>query len=111
MTVQRLETMDLDGLGIQLEALLLVGQEFLHILALVALELDHLAHLRVVDDGAIASELLLDNLEDLFLVELLWQALHRGQGLTTIAFFEVCQQKTREEEDDGEDLRWIRMWM
>ena len=80
--------MDFDGLRIQLQPLLLIDQEFLHILALVALELNHLAHLRVVDDGAIASELLLDDLEDLLLVEFLWQALDRGQCLATIAFCE-----------------------
>ena len=83
---RRLEPVNLDGLGIQLEALLLVDEEFLHVLALVALQLDHLAHLRVVDDGAIARELLLDHLEDLLLVELLRQALHRRQGLAAIAF-------------------------
>ena len=85
MRQRRLETMDLDGLRIQLQALLLIDQEFLHILALVALELDHLAHLGVVDDGAIAGELLLDHLEDLLLVELLWEPLHRRQCLATIA--------------------------
>jgi len=77
--------MDLDGLGVKLQTLFLVGKKLLDILALIALELDHLAHLRVVDDGAIASELLLDDLEDLLLVELLRQALDRRQGLTTIA--------------------------
>ena len=76
----------LNGLGIQLQPFLLIGQEFLHILALIALELDHLAHLRVVDDGAIAGEFLLDHFKDLLLIELFGQALHRGQGLTTIAF-------------------------
>jgi hypothetical protein len=50
-----LETVDLDGLGIKLEALLLVGQELLDILTLISLELNHLTHLGVVDDGAIAS--------------------------------------------------------
>ena len=76
----------LNGLRIQLQPFLLISQEFLHILALIALELDHLAHLRVVDDGAIAGEFLLDYFENLLLVELFGQALHRGQGLTTIAF-------------------------
>ena len=85
----RLETVDLDGLGIQLQALLLVDQELLHILALVALQLDHLSHLRVVDDGAIARELLLDHLEDLLLVEFLGQALDRGQCLATIALLDA----------------------
>ena len=45
----------LDGLGIKLEALLLVSQELLDILSLVTLQLNHLAHLSVRDDGAIAS--------------------------------------------------------
>lgn len=85
---RRLETVDLDGLRIQLQPLLLIDQELLHILALVPLELNHLAHLRVVDDGAIAGEFLLDDLEDLLLVELLWQALDRGQCLATIALCE-----------------------
>lgn len=43
----------LDGLGIKFQPFLLVDQELLHILALIALKLDHLAHFRVVDDGAI----------------------------------------------------------
>lgn len=45
----------LDGLGIQLQTLLLIREEFLNILALIALQLDHLSHLCVNDDGAIAS--------------------------------------------------------
>jgi hypothetical protein len=44
----------LDGLGIKLEALL-VSQELLDILSLITLQLNHLAHLSVSDDGAIAS--------------------------------------------------------
>lgn len=69
--------MDLDSLAIKAQALLLVGQEVLNIFALIALELDHLAHLRVCDDGAIARKLLLDHFEDLLLVEFLGQALDR----------------------------------
>lgn len=45
----------LDGLGIKRQAFLLVDQKFLNVFALIPLELDHLAHLSVVDDGAIAS--------------------------------------------------------
>lgn len=78
--------MDLDGLAIETQALLLVGQEVLNIFALVTLELDHLTHLRVSDDGAITGELLLDDLEDLLLVKLLGQPLDGGQRLATIAF-------------------------
>jgi hypothetical protein len=83
--VDVLETVDLYGLCIEAQALLLIGKEFLDILALVALQLDHLAHLRVGDDGAIAGELLLDHFEDLLLVEFLGEALHRRQGLAAIA--------------------------
>jgi hypothetical protein len=45
---------DLDGLGVELQTVL-AGKEILEILALVALELDHLAHLSIVDDGAVAG--------------------------------------------------------
>lgn len=76
--------MYLYGLCIELEAIL-GNEELLDILALISLQLNHLAHLTVVDDRAIASELLLDDLEDLLLVELLGQALDCGQSLATIA--------------------------
>lgn len=46
--------MDFNGLGVELKTVL-AGKEFLEILALVALELDHLSHLSIVDDGAIAG--------------------------------------------------------
>ena len=45
----------LDGLGIQLQTFLLIGKEFLNIFTLVTLKLDHLAHLTINNDGAIAS--------------------------------------------------------
>ena len=75
---------NLDGLGIKTEALLLVTQEFLDILSLITLELDDFTHLGVAHDGAIASELLLDHLEDLLLVKLLGETLDSGQGLATV---------------------------
>lgn len=50
-----LETVDLDSLGIELETFLLVDKKILDVFALIALELDHLAHLGIVDNGAIAS--------------------------------------------------------
>lgn len=77
--------MHLHGRGVEAETFLLVREELLNILALVALELDDLTHLRVAHDGAIASELLLDHLEDLLLVELLGQTLDSSQGLATVA--------------------------
>jgi hypothetical protein len=67
----RLETVDLDGFAIEAQALLLVRQEVLNIFTLVALELNHLAHLGVGDDSAIAGKLLLDDFEYLLLVEFL----------------------------------------
>lgn len=77
--------MDFDGLGIELETFLLVGQELLNILTLISLQLNHLSHLRVIDDSAIACEFLLDHLQDLLLIELLRKTLNCGQGLATIA--------------------------
>lgn len=50
-----LETVDLNGLGVELEAFLLVNQKFVDVLALIALKLDHLAHLGVGNDGSIAG--------------------------------------------------------
>jgi hypothetical protein len=63
--------MNLDGFAIKAQAFLLVGQEVLNILALISLQLDHLSHLSVRNDSAIAGKLLLDNFEYLLLVELL----------------------------------------
>lgn len=81
----RLETVHLHGRGLETQTFLLVREELLNILALIALELDDLTHLGVAHDGAIASELLLDHLEDLLLVELLGETLDSRQGLATVA--------------------------
>lgn len=77
--------MDLDSFGIKFQPFLFIDQEFLDIFALITLKLDHLAHLSVIDDCAIASEFLLDDLEDLLLIEFLGQTLDSSQGLATIA--------------------------
>lgn len=45
----------LDVFGIKFQTFFLVHQEFLDIFALITLKLNHLTHLRIVDDGAIAS--------------------------------------------------------
>lgn len=115
--VQRvyLETVNLDGRGIEAQTFLLVREELLNILALVALELDDLTHLRVAHDGAIASELLLDHLEDLLLVELLGETLDSRQGLATVALW-ICMLAGFWLEEGarawgGVDVRWIRIWM
>ena len=80
-----MENTNLDGLSIQFKALLLIDQEFLDILALITLKLNHLTHLTVIDDSAIASKFLLDDLENLLLIEFLGQSLNSRQSLTTIA--------------------------
>ena len=36
------------------------------------------------------TKFLLDHLQNLFLIELLGEALDRGQGLTTIALYDTC---------------------
>jgi hypothetical protein len=102
-----LETVDLDGLAIKPQALFLVRHEILHIFALISLQLDHLSHLGIGDDGAIAGELLLDHFEDLLLVEFLGQALDRGQGFATIALYKglasALRDITRAEKAKGKD--------
>lgn len=96
----------LDVLLVEGEAGFLVDEEVSDLDTVVALQLDHLAHtlgLGVTDDGAIAgcetvsacltlqapsacqhTELLLNDLENLLVIELRRNALHRGQGLTSI---------------------------
>jgi len=80
---------DLDGLGIDFEPLFLVDEEVFHGIALVALELDDLSGARVGDNGAIASELLLDDLENLLEIKLRRNALDRGQGFASIALLDA----------------------
>lgn len=82
------ETVELDGVLIETQPIGLVGQKFLDLVALIALELDHFAHslgLGVRDDRAIASEFLLDDLENFLVVKLGGDALDSGQGLASIA--------------------------
>lgn len=79
----------LDGLRIKSQPFLLVCHEVLNILALITLELKHLAHLSVRNNGAIASKLLLDHLEDFFLVKLLRQTLDGRQRFAAIALCPV----------------------
>lgn len=45
----------LDVLGIKLQPFFLIHQEFLDIFALIALKLNHLSHLRIIDNCAITS--------------------------------------------------------
>lgn len=50
-----LETVDFDGLLVKLKSVFLVAEESFDVLALVALKLDYLAHVGVIDNGAIAG--------------------------------------------------------
>ena len=103
--------MDLDGLGVDLEPLVLVNEKILHSIALVALQLDHVAGLFIVDDGAVAGELFLDDLEDLLEVKLGWDAFDRGQRLATITLLDadvdVWPKKLDKADGDDKD-RWPR---
>lgn len=81
--------MDLDGLGVDLQASSLVGQEIADDIALVALQLDHLSGLLIADDGAVAGELLLDHLKDLLEVEFGRDSFDGGQCLAAIALLDT----------------------
>lgn len=87
--IGRLETVHLHGFARDGETGLLVSQEGADVVALVALKLDDIADLFVVHDGAIASELLLDDLEDLLQVEFARDAGHGSQCLTTITLLDA----------------------
>jgi hypothetical protein len=84
MTVLTAAT-NLDGFGVNLQTLLLIYEKFLHDIALIALQLNHVSGFLIVDNGAVACELLLDDLENLLQVEFGRNALDGSQGLATIA--------------------------
>lgn len=84
---QQMRATHLDGLGIDLQSLFFVNKEILHDIALVALELNHSSGLLIIDNSAVAGELLLDDFEDLLEVELGRNSFNSGQGLTTIALY------------------------
>jgi len=81
--------MNLDGLGINLQSLFLVYEEFLDNIALVSLKLDHVAGLLIIDDGAIASKLLLDDFENLLEIKLGWDSFDSRQRFTTISLLDT----------------------
>jgi len=76
--------MDLDGLCVDVETFVLIDEEILYSIALVTLELDDVARLFVIHDGSIASELLLDDLQNLLQIKLGRNAFDCGQRLATI---------------------------
>lgn len=61
----------------------------MNVLALVTLQLDDLAKIRVFDDGAVTGKLLLDDLEDFLLVEATGQALDGRQGLAAVTLLDT----------------------
>jgi len=63
----------------------LFGEEGRNLEALVTLELDHLTHLFVFDEGAVASKLLLEGFQEFLEIVLFGQALEGGQGFPSIA--------------------------
>lgn len=68
---------------------LVVHQERRSAHALVPLQLDDRAELGVVDDGAVAAELLFESLDDLLVVEGAVEALDGGQGLAAVALLDA----------------------
>lgn len=84
----RLETVDFDGLSIHLETRW-VDEEVLHGIALISLQLDNITRLLVLDYGTIASELLLDNLQDFLEIKLGGNTFNGGQGLAAVALLDT----------------------
>lgn len=74
-----------DVIGVETETALLVNEEIHDLLALVALELDHLAGLFIIDLVAIASEFLPEEGENLAGVKFSRKTSNRGQRLATIS--------------------------
>jgi len=65
------------------------SQEQADIIPLIALQLNHLAVLDVLDDRAVAGELLLERFDEFLEVELFSDALHCGQCLAAIALLDA----------------------
>jgi len=63
---------------------LLVQQELADVRSLVARQLNDLAQLVVLDDGAVAAEVFLEGLEDALHVQVIRQTLHRRQTLAAV---------------------------
>jgi len=80
-----LETVDLDSRLLQA----VLNEERSDLGALVALELDDLAHFLVVDERSVAGEFLLERLEELLGVVFLGQALERRQRLPSITLLDT----------------------
>lgn len=77
--------MNFDIPSLNVQPFLLVDQKLIHILPLITLKLNHLPHLGIIDNIAIARKLLLQRLEDFLRTELLGQTLDSSQSLTVVA--------------------------
>lgn len=84
-----LGTVNGDVIGVETETGLLVNEEIQDLLALVALELDHLAGLFIIDLVAIASKFLPEEGENLAGVEFSRKTSDRGQRLATISLLDA----------------------
>lgn len=112
-STSRLETVDFDGLGIHFKTRW-VDEEILHGIALISLQLNNITRLLVLDYGAIASKLLLDNLQDFFEVELCWDALNGGQSLAAVALLNtdvnVCRRLVIGLRSSGGAVKYLAAW-
>jgi len=69
-------------------------EELTNVVPLVALQLDHLAVLGVLDDGAVAREVFLARSDYLLLVEVIGDALNRGQGFPSVTLLDSDVDQT-----------------
>ena len=67
----------------------LLNEESSNLLTLVALKLDDLAKLLVINNGAVACKLLLEGLQELLLVIFLGNALESGKSLTSVPLLDT----------------------
>lgn len=70
-------------------------QKHAHIISLIALQLNDLAVLWMLDDGAVASKVLLERTHEFLLVEFFANALHGRQCLATITLLNTYVNETR----------------
>lgn len=77
------------NLDVLLGQLQLSGQEFRHLDTLVALHLDDFTKLFVLDDVAVAGEVLLQHLQDFLQVVFIGDPLHRGQRLSPVSLLDT----------------------
>lgn len=68
---------------------ILFSEKGLNLFALVSLELDDLAKFLVIDDAAVATELLLEGLCELCEIELVIQTLDGGERLASVALLQT----------------------